>query len=118
MLIESKDNMMQVLAATTNGTSGSQTFGISSGTSNCGSSGKTPTQFIEVNKSALTNEAARGNGETLTALSEIYGCKESSEFSKVLKSNFKNVFQNTESEEINKSIKKTIKENNMTCDLV
>ena len=38
--------MLQVLAATTNGTSGSQTFGITSGTSNCNK----PSNFVANDK--------------------------------------------------------------------
>ncbi len=108
----------QVFASTTNGTSGSQTFGISSGTSNCGSSGKTPTQFIEVNKSALSNEAARGEGETIMALSEIYGCKDSNTFGKILKSDFEAIFKNNNPKNIDLNIKSTLKSNKITCDLV
>ena len=54
-----------------------QTFGITSGTSNCGESGKQAraNQFIEVNKVALENDLARGTGEAILALSEVMGCQ-------------------------------------------
>ena len=39
MIITKNTKVMQVLAATTNGTSGSQTFGITFGTSNCSANG-------------------------------------------------------------------------------
>ncbi len=67
----------QVFAQTTNGTSASQTFGITSGTSNCddhGSMASAARRFIENNRDALVKDAARGNGETITALSTIAGC--------------------------------------------
>src|SRR5262245_22752963 len=53
----SKPGFIQVLAATTNGTSGNQTFGITSGTSNCdtGSGGSASAKvFIAANREALS----------------------------------------------------------------
>jgi hypothetical protein len=114
MLLGDKPGFVQVFAATTNGTSGSQTFGISSGTSNCGSGGKTPTQFIEVNKAALANEMAKGQGETLQALSEIYGCQ-GANFGDTMKSNYKNIFATNNAPAINQSIVSTIKKGNLNC---
>src|SRR5712691_12711696 len=58
--------MIQVLAATTNGTFWSQTFGITTGTSNCGDTAMTIAGtkiFIEGNREALAKDAARGSGE-------------------------------------------------------
>jgi hypothetical protein len=71
-----KPGMIQVVAATLNST-GYQTFAISTGTSNCGESGKSAraNQFIEVNKVALENDLSRGAGEAIVALSEVMGCK-------------------------------------------
>ena len=71
-----KPGMIQVIAATINQYSG-QTFAISTGTSNCGESGKSAraNQFIEVNKVALENDLSRGAGESIVALSEVMGCK-------------------------------------------
>ena len=60
--------MHQTLGATTNGLSGTQTFGITSGTSNCeldGVGGQAQTVFIQANRVALANDIARGNGATL-----------------------------------------------------
>lgn len=85
----------QVLAATTNGT-GLQTIAISLGTSNCDSPAPLKvTQveaFVEANKVALANDIARGNGETVVGLSNVYGCSNKMEFSKALKSNYKTIF--------------------------
>lgn len=71
-----KPGMIQVIAATVNGTGGSQTFGISTGTSNCDipESGHQAAVFIEVNKEIVKKEAARGEGETIKALSSILNC--------------------------------------------
>src|SRR5574343_228488 len=62
----------QVLAATTNGTSGNQTFGITSGTLGCTQDGVVSSNwktalFIDGNKSQLARDAASGQGETLEA---------------------------------------------------
>lgn len=83
-----KPGMIQVVAATLNNT-GYQTFAISSGTSNCGESGKKARahQFIEVNKVALENDLSRGAGEAIIALSEVMGCK-NADFTIQLKSAF------------------------------
>ena len=67
---------VQVLAATTNGTSGNQTFGISSGTSGCTSNGTIlaeykVTVFASANFDNLSQDMARGNGEHLTSFAEL-----------------------------------------------
>ncbi len=89
----------QILAATTNGSSYSNLFGISSGTSNCTddgavAEGKQVPLYIEVNKMSLANEAAKGRGETLSGLARIMGCNETS-FSSSLKSNYNKIFVET-----------------------
>ncbi len=83
-----KPGMIQVVAATLNGT-GYQTFAISTGTSNCGESGKQARaeQFIEVNKVSLENDLSRGAGESIVSLSEVMGCKNTN-FTVELKSRY------------------------------
>ena len=70
----------QVMMATTNGTFGSQTFGISSGTSGCTNDG-----VIMKNKhinmasrsfETLAEEMAQGRGEHLTSLATLLGVPE------------------------------------------
>lgn len=112
-----KQGFTQVFAATTNGTFGSQTFGISSGTSNCGGSGKEATAFIEVNKASLKNDIAKGQGETVNSLSEMYGCKSSAAFGKALQNNYSDVFKTNEAESINLHIKSVIVDNKLACTL-
>lgn len=70
---------VQILAATTNGTSYSQAFGITSGTSNCDASGiilaqRGPEIFVANNYSSLAKEMAVGNGEGLYTLGGMLGC--------------------------------------------
>lgn len=100
----------QVLAATTNGTSGTQTFGITFGTSNCDS--PTPLKvsqaqaYVEANKVALANDIARGNGETIVGLSKVYGCSDAVNFGRDLKSSYSSIFTSAQSKssEITKNI--------------
>lgn len=93
-------NGNQVLAATTNGSSGTQLFGITSGTSNCTDGGTVRSSyqvplFIEVNRVALAKEAARGEGETVAGLAQLMGCEQKS-FGPALKANFDSIFVKTE----------------------
>ena len=118
MVFGDDPGMVQIFAATTNGTSGNQTFGITSGTSNCAEGGKDATQFIEVNKAALSFEAAQGQGETISALSEIYGCNDLNSFGETLKANYGEVFQSQDSQLINGQITNLISNAKLGCDLV
>ena len=73
----------QVLQSTTNGTSGSQTFGISSGTSGCTNDGTIMAEhkvnvFAAANYDSLSQEMARGGGEHLASLAELMGIPEES----------------------------------------
>jgi hypothetical protein len=68
----------QVLMATTNGTFGSQTFGISTGTSGCTNDGTVmsehkTTMFAELNFESLSQEMAQGGGEHLASLATLLG---------------------------------------------
>lgn len=124
IVFQGKQGFVQVFAATTNATFGSQTFGISSGTSNCGGGGKSPTteQYIEANKVTLSNDVARGNGETVTGLAELMGCSDKAAFGMEMQKNYKNIFptQNANAKEINASIMHVIQKNkalNKACKL-
>lgn len=80
VLIHDSGQWMQVLAATLNGTSGNQTFGMSSGTLNCTQDGvmeasREKEAFIEANNADLRHDIAVGNGEYLSSLASLYGCK-------------------------------------------
>ena len=95
-----KKGWTQVLASTTNGTFGSQTFGITSGTSNCSASIMKLGYFIDSNKPALKADVARGHGETLNSLSEIYNCQNSAAFNSALQANYSNIFSSNETQAI------------------
>ena len=71
----------QVLMATTNGTFGSQTFGITSGTSGCTNDGTIMSQykaeiFAAANYESISQEMAQGGGEHLASLAELMGVPE------------------------------------------
>ncbi|WP_447978248.1 DUF3015 domain-containing protein [Candidatus Nitrospira bockiana] len=75
---EPKSIMMQVFGATTNGTFGSQTFGISSGTSGCTNNGmivkdQQVNVFAAINFENLSQEMAQGHGEHLASLAALLG---------------------------------------------
>ena len=93
------DQVSQVLAATTNGTFGSQTFGITSGTSECTQdgrmrSGRETEAFVEVNFESLAQEMAKGQGEHLTAFAQLLGCSEGSvhQFGHLAQRNYGQIF--------------------------
>lgn len=112
MLFNENSTFNQVLAATTNGTFGTQTFGITSGTSNCSSGGlakieKETEMFVEVNYDVLQKEIAQGKGETLNSFAGMMGC-DTSVFGKGLQSNYKKISAASNSSEFLSNVKTTI----------
>jgi hypothetical protein len=111
--------LIQVLAATTNGTFGTQTFGITSGTSNCQTApGVAGTRvFIEGNREALAKDISRGQGETLKNLSSLAGCADSKAVGAVLQKNFSAIFPaaTTPSETVADTIVATLKTPALAC---
>jgi hypothetical protein len=87
-----------VLAATTNGTSGNQTFGMTSGTLGCrdanGPLASGVDMFIDNNLEQIAAESSTGEGETISALSELIGvdAKDEDAFKAALKTNFDQIF--------------------------
>jgi hypothetical protein len=117
-----KDN--QVLAATTNGTSYSQTFGISSGTSNCTDSGTVRNEakvqlYIEANKLALAKDISRGQGESLSTLEHLLDCSGRS-VGPVLQHNYGTIFPNNDvpAAAVSKSIRSILRQNAYQCSLL
>lgn len=85
----------QILAATSNAV-GMQTFGISTGSSNCKDAGVVNAShqvpmYIEVNRFVLAKEAAKGSGEILYGLAQLMNCN-TQKFSQTLKSNYNQIF--------------------------
>lgn len=102
VLFENKaDNsiLLQVLQATTNGTSGNQTFGISSGTSDCQQpsafvQNEKLNHFVRANMDNLAKEIAMGKGETLDTFVEMLGVEptQGDAFKAKLQANFGKIF--------------------------
>jgi hypothetical protein len=70
--------LLQAFQATTNVTLGNQTFGITSGTSNCQQpksfvSNEKANEFMVANMDNLARDIAQGRGETLDAFAELLG---------------------------------------------
>lgn len=106
VLFGAKDNSqgLQIIAATTNGTFGNQTFGITSGTLGCTQSGmiaknKEAEVYAEVNLRQLHRDIAVGSGETLSGFSRIIGVKDAqrSNFNQLMKSSFPTLSASTSS---------------------
>ncbi len=71
--------VMNVLAATFNGTSGNQTFGMTTGTSNCDASDTVMNEmvqehFVAMNYENLSGEMAQGQGQYVSAMADLMGC--------------------------------------------
>jgi len=87
-----------VLAATTNGTSGNQTFGMTSGTLGCADAGGPLASgvdlFINDNLEQIAAESSAGEGETIAALSELIGVavEDEATFKLALQTNFDQIF--------------------------
>jgi hypothetical protein len=100
MVFEGQNGLMsQTAAATTNGTFGNQTFGITSGTSNCEQyksftyNEKVDT-FVADNMDNLARDIARGQGEyvnTLAVLMEVPDAKKAS-FRSQLQAHFSDIY--------------------------
>lgn len=110
----------QVLAVTTNGTSGNQTFGITSGTSGCTRDGVVRSNwktalFIDNNVNKLAHDVSKGSGETLDSLASLLNVEENdkSAFFEVAKNNFNNIFTRTDvsSNEVISSLKNVLASN-------
>ena len=94
LLFGAKPGIIQAFAATTNGSSYNQTFGILFGTLNCEipESGMQAAIYIENNREVVIKEAARGSGETLIGLANILKCSNQAAFNNGMQSHFEKVF--------------------------
>lgn len=90
----------QVLAMTTNGFFGSNTFGVTFGTSGCdpngritGGTGRMMLAFLEDNMEQFAMDAAAGKGETIETLAGMMNV-DSETLGKDLQNNFAYIFDN------------------------
>ncbi len=98
-----RGTIYKILAATTNGLFGNQTFGISSGTLGCHQDGVVTGQsripvFASANFDRLVADMAAGRGETLQALATLYNVSDAdrSGFYAMLQSHYRDIFTSTE----------------------
>lgn len=100
VLFEGKSGVApKVLAATTNGTYGNQTFGITSGTLGCKADGVISSRarlsmFMGTNSERLARDMSVGHGESLNVLADLMGVKEQDKslFFQTAKANFSTIF--------------------------
>jgi hypothetical protein len=93
----------KVLGATTNGTFGNQTFGISTGTLGCSSEGVITADarlrmFAGANLDNLARDMASGEGETLDAFASLMDVSEDdkADFYELTRTNFTTLFADDE----------------------
>ncbi|MEN9724176.1 MAG: hypothetical protein RJB38_2162 [Pseudomonadota bacterium] len=99
-LIGSGDDFSQWFASSTNQSSG-QVFAITSGTSNCVAVNEMDTAqlrewmpgFVAYNRAQLAEDLARGEGETVRAISSILDCGNPGAVGAVLKKNYGTIFK-------------------------
>ncbi|WP_415397243.1 DUF3015 family protein [Sulfurimonas sp. CS5] len=88
--------VMLALQATTNGTSGNQTFGITSGTSGCNKTkfvmNERAEEFVASNMDILAKEIAVGHGESIDTLAELLQVENTAVFSASLQSNYNSIY--------------------------
>ena len=95
--------LMQTFQATTNGIYGNQTFGITTGTSECQqpknfASNEQMSEFMVANMDNLARDIAQGRGETLDAFAELTGvpADKRPEFNAQLQSGFARIFTSSD----------------------
>lgn len=92
-----------VLAATSNGFYGTNTFGMTSGTSGCSADGIVTSNwktamFIDGNKKGLARDMSQGQGETLESLAALIGIEDNHKpvFYQTTRENFASIYSSEE----------------------
>ena len=114
---ESENKGGQILASTTNGVYSNNTFGVSSGTSNCvPSKGNSTAEvqrnveiFVAANKVALANDIVKSRGETIVTVAGIMGCKDTNYLGDKLQSRYDSIFQTSADSELARNVVETVK---------
>lgn len=88
--------ILLALQATTNGTSGNQTFGITSGTLGCQKTkfvmNGQAEEFVASNMDQLAKEIAIGHGESIDTLAELLEVSDKATFSASLQENYNKIY--------------------------
>ena len=120
IIFKNEQGFVQVFASTTNTFLGTQTFGITTGTSNCNPRGlvkleKEREEFAMQNYSTLVKEMAMGEGENLDTLASLYGCSQEShaDFGSLTQENFSDIVKSdaTTSQEMLSSLNSEMSSN-------
>jgi hypothetical protein len=93
----------QVAAATTNGSFGNQTFGISSGTLGCSQNDTVQSRaklglFLDSNMEKVARDMSAGEGESLAAVADLLGVEaaDRARFNTAMRDNFGTIFSSTD----------------------
>lgn len=98
MVFPEQDSLVkQVLATTTNGISGNQTFGITTGTLGCEKPAKIASNdklnnFVRDNLDKIALDASKGQGETIKTLAKLMNVSDEKSFATNLQNNFDKIF--------------------------
>jgi hypothetical protein len=125
---ESENKGGQILASTTNGVYSNNTFGVSSGTSNCVPSKGAKTAevqrnveiFVAANRDALANDIVKSRGETIVTVAGIMGCKDTNYLGDKLQTRYETIFKNSANTELARNVVDTVKSDRYlfeTCSL-
>ena len=94
-----KDNssaVMLALQATTNGISGNQTFGITTGTLGCKKTkfvmNERAEEFVASNMDILAKEISIGHGESIDTLAELLNVEDKASFCASLQANYNSIY--------------------------
>jgi opacity protein-like surface antigen len=108
----------QVLAMTTNGFAGNNTFGVTFGTSGCTQDGTVKSTwktalFIDGNKEQLARDISVGSGETLDSLALLMGVEAQDRvaFNRAARANFARIFVNDATPEIMAALRQVLAQN-------
>jgi len=115
-----------VLAATTNGFLGNQTFGMTSGTAGCDPSKPITTsaadKFLDSNIDKVAKDMATGQGESLSTLASLLGITDSEKthFYSVTQKNFGSIFSKPDStsNEVLESLKTVMQQDELLAKYV
>lgn len=112
-LFKNNDVFSQVLAGTTNGSTWTQFFGITSGTSNCVEDGtvasnKALPAFVEANDVALEREISRGSGDLIGALAGVMGCSDTPALGARLQSSYTQIYDRSQTGSVAERLSRTV----------
>lgn len=91
-----------VVAVTTNGTSGNNTFGMTSGTNGCTTNEtiryRGTKKMVDANMERMVEDVARGGGETLEAVAVLFGIapEDRAHFYETMQGNFATLYPHAE----------------------